>query len=124
VTLVRTMVAVAALAAASPVVGQAAGGGGVATPGLGGGSAVVASCDDVVSVTYEGAPGPVTSVVVGNVAGGCAGARLSLVVVDTIGTAVASGGVASVSGASVTVPVSPAVDPERAKGVRLVLVGP
>jgi hypothetical protein len=96
--------------------------GGLGSGSLGAGDVVVSRCDDAVTATLVVTETTITAVTVTDLAPACLGGQLSLVVTAD-GQELTRGGPVSVSGPSVTVPVTPASGLD-ATDVRLVVVGP
>lgn len=94
---------------------------------VGAGTAVVGRCDDAATVTYTTSGSTVTHVVVSDLSNDCDGAALTLVVVGSAGSQVASG-TATVPtdtvATSITVPITPNLQSSAVAGVRIAMVGP
>lgn len=92
---------------------------------VGGGSAVVSTCDadGFSATTFTTSGGKVTSVTVGDIAAACAGGSLRVDL--TQGTAsIAAGGPVTVSGTSQVVTLSGSPDAWDVDGFRAVVIGP
>jgi len=118
------ILALASAVLASCVVGSAAGLGGVSAARLGAGRVGVLGCDtDGVSTSYTTSGGRVTTVTVGGLAAGCAGAALSLTLSNTSNAALGTGG-GTVAGGSLAVSIAAQPDAAAVTGVHIVIQGP
>lgn len=130
--ILRRLLLLGMVVAATPVCVAAAASLGLGTSAaLGSGAAPVARCDDNgVAVAYTTVGGNVVSVTVSGLADpGCEGAALSLQVLDTSGTSIASGSATvatdgDVADNSQSVTVSPQPAAEDPTAVHVSLVGP
>jgi hypothetical protein len=99
---------------------------GLSSDRLGAGSTVVADCDTGgITVNYTGDPGPVSGLVVSNLAAACNGGRARATVTKADGTSpVSSTAVATVSSGAVTITFPTSVAPENVGRYHVVVVGP
>lgn len=100
----------------------------VGTDTLGAGGASVASCDTNFTSAYVvptsgDSAFKVTGVTVGDIAPSCAGGLLKVTVIDSTNAAIGAGEATVLQASSVTVSLSPMVDPEQIVGLRLAIVG-
>lgn len=117
-TLVADALAFATLGAAATL-------GGVDAPGLSSGRSAVASCDsNGVTTSFTVTAGNVQSATVSDVAAGCATGSLNLVLTNASGTAIASGGPATVNSTSVIVTLSPQPAAADVAGTHISITGP
>jgi hypothetical protein len=94
------------------------------TSSLGAGNNAVASCDTSFGATYTTVSGNVTAVDVTGIASQCIGGALSVTLTNTAGTALGSGGPATVSGATRSVSISGSPDGDLVTGIRISIEGP
>ena len=96
----------------------------LSTAGLGASSVEVISCDPGgVTPTYTVQLGNVTEVVVSGVAPACQTGQMSLVLIDTSKTVIATGGPVEVLGSSVTLPIPVTPAASEVEGVHIVVEG-
>lgn len=91
---------------------------------LGAGDNSVAACDTSFGTTYTTVSGNVTAVDVTGIAPECVGGALSVTLTDSAGTALGSGGPATVSGASTNVSIAGGPDGDVVAGIRISIEGP
>jgi hypothetical protein len=91
---------------------------------LGAGGASVSSCDADFGADYTTVSGNVTAVQVTGIAAACAGGALSVKLTNASGTAIGSGGPATISGASTNVSMSTTADADLVTGLRISIEGP
>jgi hypothetical protein len=91
---------------------------------LGAGSAPVAACDTDFGAAYTTVSGNVTGVNVTGIAAQCAGGALSVTLTNGAGTALGSGGPATISGTSANVSISATPDADLVGGIRVSIEGP
>jgi hypothetical protein len=99
---------------------------GLSSDRLGAGSAVVADCDTGgITVDYVGDPGPVSGLVVSNLAAACNGGRARATITKADGSSpVSSVGTATVSGGAVTITFPSSVPAADVGRYSVVVVGP
>jgi hypothetical protein len=113
----------AAAVLAGPAGSFAAGLGGIGGT-LGSGGASVAACDADFGTVYTTVSGNVTAVQVAGISGACAGGALSVTLANAAGTAIGSGGPATISGATSSVAISATPDADLVAGLRVSIEGP
>ena len=91
---------------------------------LGAGQGGVTSCDTTFGVNYTTVSGNVTSVSVTGIAAGCAQGALSLVLSNSAGASIGSGGPVTISGATANVSISATPDADLVTGIRISIEGP
>ena len=91
---------------------------------LGAGGASVAACDADFGTVYTTVGGNVTAVQVTGIAAACDGGALSVTLTNAAGTAIGSGGPATISGTSASVSISATPDGELVAGLRVSIEGP
>ncbi len=115
---VTVVVATAAYAAAATL-------GGITSRSLGAGRAAVASCDgDGVTISYTTSSGAVTGVTIGDIAAGCTGGTLNVVLANSEGTSIGAGGPATFGGAAVSVSLSPQPSASNVAAAHVSIAGP
>ncbi len=119
----RPLLALAAFLMATSA--SAAAFGGLGPDELAAGQAGVVACDlDGFTVTHVLSGSTVTDVVVGDIHADCGGGDLSVTLTDVGGSVVGAGGPLTVSGGSVSVPVSPTPDVSTIDEHRMRILGP
>jgi len=113
----------AAAVCAGPATSFAASLGGIGGA-LGAGGASVAACDSAFGAVYTTVSGNVTAVQLTGIAAACEGGVLSVTLADDAGTAVGSGGPATISGTNASVSISATPDAELVAGLRVSIEGP
>ncbi|MPZ72794.1 MAG: hypothetical protein GEU74_06105 [Nitriliruptorales bacterium] len=99
--------------------------GGAQARTLSAGYGSISSCDgDGVTVIYKVATGAVQNMTVADVAPSCQNGTLRAVLLDSAGAGIGTVGPASVSGSSVTAPVSPQPPAGAVAAVHVSIVGP
>ncbi len=114
-----------AVALASASFGAAATLGGINARSLSTGSAAVASCDgDGVGLSYTMSGGTVTDVTVTDIAAGCAGGSLRVVLADNAGASVGAGGSVIVAATTASVTLSPQPSSSNVAAAHVAITGP
>ncbi len=99
--------------------------GGVTARGLGAGKTTVTSCDgDGVTIAYTTSSGSVTGVTISDIAAGCSGGSLKVVLANSAGTNIGAGGPATVGGATVSLSLSPQPAASNVAAAHVSIAGP